>query len=377
MAATTTDAIRHRRGAQYIRLLLIFVPLAVVLDRIDSLSPAIRFGCAALAIIPLSAELVYSTEQIAHRTTQTLGGLLNATFGNAPELIISLMALQAGLLDVVKASLVGVMLGNLLFVLGLAFLVGGLKHRVQKFNRRGARMQRSILMVAAISIVVPSVFDNFIPPDLHDPEDALNIGIAIVLLLTYTMSLLFMLKTHPDYFSDADGGGEEAGASNWSLRRALIVLLASSVALAFMSEIVVDAIAGTAAALGVSRAFIGVIVLALIGGAPESVAAVTMARKNKLDLTMGIAVGSSIQIALFIAPMLMLSSYVLAPRPLNLMVGNAGIMIVLFPVLLISTVVGDGKSNWFKGVQLLSVYALIALFCYYMPDNATTPLFPP
>ena len=357
--------------------MLIFVPLAVVLDRIESISPAIRFACAALAIIPLSAELVHSTEQISHRTSQTLGGLLNATFGNAPELIISLMALQAGLLDVVKASLVGVMLGNLLFVLGLAFLVGGLKHRVQKYNRRGARMQRSILMVAAISIVVPSVFDNFIPPDMPAPEDALNIGIAVVLLLTYAMSLLFMLKTHPDYFSDAGGDNEDAGPSDWSLRRALIVLLASSIALAFMSEIVVDAIAGTAVALGVSRAFIGVIVLALIGGAPESVAAVTMARKNKLDLTMGIAVGSSIQIALFIAPVLMLSSYVLAPRPLNLMVGNAGIMIVLFPVLLISTVVGDGKSNWFKGVQLLSVYALIALFCYYMPDNATTPLFPP
>jgi Ca2+:H+ antiporter len=221
------------------------------------------------------------------------------------------------------------------------------------------------------------VFDNFIPPEMHDPEDELNIGIAIVLLFTYAMSLIFMLKTHPDYFSDVGGGNDDAGPSDWSLRRALSVLLASSIALAFMSEIVVDAIAGTAAALGVSRAFIGVIVLALIGGAPESVAAVTMARKNKLDLTMGIAVGSSIQIALFIAPVLMLSSYVLAPRPLNLMVGNAGIMIVLFPVLLISTVVGDGKSNWFKGVQLLSVYVLIALFCYYMPDNAATPLFPP
>lgn len=362
---------------RYMRLLLVFVPLALGLEHFGAVSPALRFACAALAILPLSAGLVYSTEQLSHRTSQTLGGLLNATFGNAPELIISLMALQAGLLDVVKASLVGVMLGNLLFVLGLSFLLGGLRHRVQKYNRRGARMQRSVLMVAAISIVVPSVFDNFIPPDMHDPEDELNIGVAVVLLITYATSLLFMLKTHPDYFSEKGKPGAEPDTGHWSVRRALLMLFGSSVALAFMSEILVDAIAETAVMLGVSRAFIGVIVLALIGGAPESVAAVTMARKNKLDLTMGIAVGSSIQIALFIAPVLMLSSYVVAPRPLNLMVGNAGIMIVLFPVLLISMVVGDGKSNWFKGVQLLSVYALIALFCYYMPDNAATPLFPP
>jgi Ca2+:H+ antiporter len=372
------QAAAHQKShrSRFIRLLLIFVPLALLLDRIEAIPPAVRFAFAGLAIIPLSAELVYSTEQISQRTTQTLGGLLNATFGNAPELIISLMALHAGLLDVVKASLVGVMLGNLLFVLGLALLLGGLRHRVQKYNRRGARMQRSILMVAALSIVVPSVFDNFIPPDMSAPEDELNIGIAIVLLITYALSLIFMLKTHPDYFSARETSEDDGNATDWSLRRALEVLCASSATLAFMSEIVVDAIAGTASTLGVSRAFIGVIVLALIGGAPESVAAVTMARKNKLDLTMGIAIGSSIQIALFIAPVLMLSSYALAPHPLNLIVGNAGIMIVLFPVLLISNVVGDGKSNWFKGVQLLSVYALIALFCYYMPDNAATPLFP-
>ena len=361
----------------FMRLLLVFVPLAITLDHYPPAAPTLKFACAALAILPLSAGLVHSTEQLSYRTSQTLGGLLNATFGNAPELIISLMALQAGLLDVVKASLVGVILGNLLFVLGLAFLLGGLRHRVQKYNRRGARMQRSVLMVAAISIVVPSVFDHFIPPEMSDPEDELNIGVAVVLLITYAMSLVFMLKTHPDYFSEKLAAESDAASPAWSLRRALSILFASSAALAFMSEILVDAIADTAASLGVSRAFIGVIVLALIGGAPESVAAVTMARKDKLDLTMGIAVGSSIQIALFVAPVLMLSSYALAPRPLNLMVGNAGIMIVLFPVLLISMVVGDGKSNWFKGVQLLSVYALIALFCYYMPDSGTAPLFPP
>ncbi|MFO1418543.1 MAG: calcium/proton exchanger [Methylotetracoccus sp.] len=363
------------------KLLLLFVPLAFTLDAVHGIPAGWTFASAALAIVPLSALLVASTERIGDRTSPALGALLNATFGNAPELIISLIALRAGLLDVVKASLVGVILGNLLFVLGLSFLLGGLRYRVQKYNRRGARVQRSVLMVAAISIVVPSVFDSFIPPNLSAPTNGLNAGVAIVLLVTYALSLVFMLGTHPEYFASRDP--EPVGSPSIAaepgpapLARAIGLLVLSSVLLAGISEILVRAIEPTAASIGVSRAFIGVIIVALIGGAPESVAAVTLARRNKLDLTMGIAVGSSIQIALFVAPALMLSSYLIAPRPLNLMVGNAGIMIVLFPVLLISMIVGDGKSNWFKGVQLLSVYALIALFCFYLPDSPQSPLFP-
>jgi Ca2+:H+ antiporter len=303
---------------------------------------------------------------------------LNATFGNAPELIISLMALRAGLIDVVKASIVGVILSNLLFVLGLAFLLGGLRFHVQTFNRHGARIQRAVLMVAAISIVVPSVFDNFIPPEMMGREDGLNVCVALVLLATYALSLVFMLKTHPDYFASEDDGGDvESALSSQDIRLAVASLALSSAILALMSEILVGSIEETAASLGMSKAFIGVIILALIGGAPESVAAVAMARKNKLDLTMGIAVGSSAQIALFVAPVLVLSSYFTAPRPLNLMVGNAGIMIILLPVLLLSMVVGDGRSNWFKGVQLLSVYLLIALFCYFLPDSPAMPFSHP
>ena len=361
------------------KFLSIFIPLAVLLDHLEGMPAAWVFAAAALAIVPLSSAMVQATEQLSYRTGETVGGLLNATFGNAPELIISLMALRAGLLDVVKASIVGVLLGNLLFVLGLSFLLGGLRYRVQKYNRHGARIQRSILMLAAISIVVPSMFDSFISPEFAKQEDGLNLGVAIVLLATYGLNLLFMLKTHPDYFeakqTDTPAGeGEEA---RWPPSAAIAVLLASSVALAFMSEILVGAIEATAISLHMSRAFIGVIVIALIGGAPESVAAVAMARKNKLDLTMGIAVGSSIQIALFVAPVLMLSSYFLAPRPLNMVVGNAGIVLVLLSVLIFSMIVSDGKSNWFKGVQLLSVYLLIALFCYYLPDNPAIPWLKP
>jgi len=359
--------------------LVLFIPMAGLMKYAVFPAPAyLKFACAALGIIPMASFMVESTEQIAFRTGETIGALLNASFGNAPELIISLMALQAGLLDVVKASIVGVVLANLLFVLGLSLLVGGLYHRVQKFNRRGRRVERSVLMIAAISIVVPSVFDNFISQETYQHEMGLTACVAVVLLLTYGFNLLFMLRTHPHYYvpRQAAGVAEEANG-HWPLPSAVAVLLASSLVLAWMSEILVGSVEETARDLGMSKAFIGVIIIALIGGAPESVAAVAMARKNKLDLSIGIAVGSSIQIAMFVAPVLMLSSFYLAPRPLNLVVGNAGIMIVLFPVMIFSMVAADGKSNWFKGVQLLSVYLLIALFCYFLPDNPQLPLIKP
>jgi Ca2+:H+ antiporter len=365
-------------AATPMKFLFLFVPLALVLDHLQQVPAAVVFVSAALAIVPLAAAMVQATEQLSFRTGSTIGGLLNATFGNAPELIISLMALQAGLLDVVKASIVGVVLGNLLFVVGLSFLLGGLRFRVQKYNRRGARIQRSILMLAAIAIVVPSLFDGFVSPEFAKQEDGLNFGVALVLLGTYGLNLVFMLKTHPDYFAaKGEDAAVEAEVAEWSVALAVAVLCGASAVLAFMSEILVGTIEATARSLHMSKAFIGVIVIALIGGAPESVAAVAMARKNKLDLTMGIAVGSSIQIALFVAPVLMLSSYFLAPRPLNLVMGNAGVMLVLLSVLIFSMIISDGKSNWFKGVQLLGVYLLIALFCFYLPDRPAMPWIKP
>ncbi|CAL1239204.1 calcium/proton exchanger [Candidatus Methylocalor cossyra] len=360
------------------KFLFIFVPLAVILDHLANVPAALTFATAALAIVPLAAAMVEATEQLSFRTGQTIGGLLNATFGNAPELIISLMALRAGLLEVVKASIVGVVLGNLLFVVGLSFLIGGLKYHVQKYNRRGARIQRSILMLAVISIVVPSLFEGFIPPEFTEQEASLNLGVALVLLITYGLSLLFMLKTHPDHFAPKQPElAEEPTEARWRPAVAVLALLATSVVLALVSEVLVGAIEATAASLKLSKGFIGVIVIALIGGAPESVAAVAMARKNKLDLTMGIAVGSSIQISLFVAPVLTLMSYYLAPKPLTLVLGNAGITIMLLSILIFSMIVSDGKSNWFKGVQLLSVYLLIALFCFYLPDSPEIPWLKP
>lgn len=356
--------------------LIVFAPIAYVTGHAEGYPATLRFALAALAFIPLAKLMVEATEQIALRTSAAVGAMLNATFGNAPELIISLIALREGMIDLVKASIVGVILGNLLFVVGLSFLIGGLGVKEQKFNRRGARVQRSVLMIAAFSIVVPSLFSHFISPETASHELALNTSVAVVLLVTYGLSLIFMLKTHPDYFVPKNPENAANPDRQWPVLPVLPALLAlalSSVMLAFLSEILVGAVEATAQGLHVSEAFIGIIILALIGGAPESVAAIAMARKNQIDLTMGIAVGSSIQIALFVAPVLMLSSYYIAPRPFDLVVGNSAVILILLPVLIFSMVVADGKANWFKGVQLLSVYLLIALFCFFLPDHPGAP----
>jgi len=351
-----------------------FVPLAFVMEYGSGYTAELRFVVSALAFIPLAKLMVAATEQIAQRTHVAMGAMLNATFGNAPELIISLVALREGMIELVKASIVGVILGNLLFVVGLSFLLGGLRHGDQKFNRRGARVQRSELMIAAISIVLPSLFSHYISAETAMLEQALNIGVAIVLLGTYCLGLIFMLKTHPHYF-EPKNHAEEASGKAWPIVMAFLVLCLSSALLALLSEILVGSVEETARSLGLSKAFIGIVIVALIGGAPESVAAVAMARQDKLDLTMGIAVGSSIQMALFVVPLLILSSYLIAPHPFDLVAGNAAVMLVLLPVLIFSMIVTDGKSNWFKGVQLLSVYLLIALFCYFLPDNSPSLFF--
>lgn len=376
MSAEPRPTSRRRRRApapgpflrQPMNWLLAFVPLAVTLDHLEGIPHAVTFGAAALSILPLASLLIGATEQISHRIGQAAGGLLNATFGNAPELIIMLVALRAGQAELVKASIVGCILGNLLFVLGLSFFLGGLRHHTQEYNPRGTRVQATMLMIATISLIIPSGFHNFVTPETAPIEQDLNSAVAVVLLGVYILSLVFMLKTHPEYYAAAEGeeGHEEA---RWSVGLALGVLVGTSVVLAFVSEILVGSVEGTAHSLGMSKAFIGVIFLALIGGAAESMAAVVMARRNRVDTTMAIAVGSSIQIAVFVAPVLVPASYAIAPHPLNLVVGNAGSAVILLAVLITGLVAGDGQSNWFKGVQLLCAYLLVALFCYFLPDS--------
>jgi len=352
-----------------INWLLVFIPISLGLEYAHVPAPVLFFS-AALAIVPIARLIVLSTEQIATRTGDAIGGLLNATFGNAPELIIALVALKAGLFDMVRASLIGGVLANLMLAMGLAFFLGGLRHHTQEYNAGAARLYSSMMLLSAISLAVPSAFNRFFSPDgtMHE-EKVLNVGTAFVLLAAYGLYLVFLLKTHPDFFKSASGkeeGHEHEGAP-WSVGRAVGSLLGASALAAWMSEILVGAAEGTGEALGMSQVFIGIVLLAIVGGAAESGSAIAMARKNRLDLTVGIAMGSSIQLALFVAPVLVLTSGLIAPRPLELAFSRAEIGTLFLGVLAGTIVAGDGRSNWYKGVQLVLVYAMIAILFYFLP----------
>ena len=349
--------------------LLVFIPVTLALEHLGARDPWVFFS-AALAIVPIAALIVRSTEQLATYTGSTVGGLLNATFGNAPELIIALVALRAGLVEMVRASIAGAILANLLLALGIAFLAGGLRFRVQAYNPNAARVYGSMMLLAVLALTVPSTFSRFLAPDETVRAEALlNIGLAVVLLAVYALYLLFMLKTHPEEF--ASGHHEaEAHGERWSLKKAIAGLLLASLLAAWMSEVLVGAAEGTGEALGLSPVFIGIVFLAIVGGAAESSSAVAMAWRNKMDLAVGIALGSCILIALFVAPVLVLASYFIAPQPLELSFSRAEVGALVMAVLIGMFVAGDGRSNWFKGAQLIAVYLVIALMFYFMPHSA-------
>ena len=347
-----------------IHWLYIFIPITLVLEYTHGSAPTIFF-CAALSIIPIARLISSSTENLATYTGDAVGGLLNATFGNLPELIIAIVALQAGLHEMVLASLAGAILGNLLLATGVSFFVGGLKYRTQEYNPVSVRMYSSMMLIAVISLTVPSAFHRFVEDTPTNNENMLNIALSIVLLLAYILYLVFMLKTHPDFFKSSAGTEAEHHEGRWSMSRAIITLIIASVLAAFMSEILVGAAEETGKVLGLSDAFIGLIFLAIIGGAAESISAVLMARKNKMDLSLGIALGSSIQIALFVSPLLVLLSTFVGPRQMNLSFSR-GIMVILFAAVLIAGFVsGEGRSNWYKGVQLIIMYSIIAMMFYF------------
>ena len=352
-----------------INWLLAFIPLTLVLEHRGAPAPWVFFT-AALAIVPIARLIVRSTEQLATYTGDAVGGLLNATFGNAPELIIALVALRAGLLDMVRASLIGAILANLLLALGIAFLLGGLRVHTQTYNASAARMYSSMMLIAAISLTVPSVFSHVLAPGETVREEALlNLGLAIVLLAAYVLYLVFMLRTHPEEFAGEAGAHHGHEGPRWSLPRAIGGLVVASLLAAWMSEVLVGAAEGTGTALGMSQVFIGIVFLAIVGGAAESGSAIAMASRNRMDLSVGIALGSCIQIALFIAPVLVLASYVVAPRPLELSFSRAEVGSLFMAVLIGAIVAGDGRSNWYKGVQLISVYLIVALMFYFIPGT--------
>jgi Ca2+:H+ antiporter len=348
--------------------LLIFIPIVLVLEPIVPNKPVIIFLSAALAIIPVASLIVKATEQIALRTGDAIGGLLNATFGNAPELIISFVALRSGFTDMVRASLVGAILANLLLGLGLTFFLGGLRYHIQEFNPRAAGMQASMMMIAVISMLVPGSYHTLVTNETIRYEHYLNVGIAVVLLVSYALSLFFMIRTHPDIFVSEQHGdsGEE---HQWGIGKAVALLVVASVLAAWMSEILVGAVEGASEDLGVSKIFIGLVVLAIVGGAAELGSAVMMGRKNRMDLAMGIALGSSVQIALFVAPLLVLLSLFAAPVPFVLAFTRGEIILVFMTLLITTFVASGGRTNWYKGVQLLTVYLIFAILFFLIPGQ--------
>jgi Ca2+:H+ antiporter len=356
--------------------LLLFAPLAVVLDMVGGMPAPAIFFCAAIAIVPLAALIVEGTEGISVYTGPAIGGLLNATFGNLPELIISIVALRAGLVEMVRGALVGALLANLLLGLGLAFLLGGLRYHVQDYNPLAARAYASMMFLAVISMAIPSAFHRFFGAEqgfLH--AGVLDTSVAIVLLATYGLYLVYQLMTHKESFAQAERAPDspEEHEKHWSLPRAAGTLLGASIAAAWLSEILVGAAEETGHALGMSPTFIGLILLAAVGGAAEIGSAIAMARKDKMDLAVGIALGSCIQIALFVAPVLALIGGVVGPKPFTLSFQQAEMGCLFISVILGALVASDGRSNWFKGVQLVAVYLMLAVVCYLVPVPVAAP----
>ncbi|HET8948387.1 MAG TPA: calcium/proton exchanger [Candidatus Polarisedimenticolia bacterium] len=357
--------------------LLLFAPLALILEHAGAPAPAIFF-CAAIAIVPIASLIVAGTESIAHVTGPAIGGLLNATFGNLPELIIALVALRSGLVEMVRASLVGALLANLLLGLGLSFLLGGLRFHVQDYNPTAARAYASMMLLAVISMAIPSAFHRFFGAEAgFEHSSVLDASVALVLLLTYGLYLVYQLRTHKEAFAEeshavaAGGAGtDEAHGPRWSPARAGGTLVAASVAAAWLSEILVGAAEETGHSLGMSPTFIGLILLASVGGAAEIGSAIAMGRKNKMDLSVGIALGSCIQIALFVAPLLVLVGGLVGPVPFALTFNRGEMGFLFISVLLGGLVASDGRSTWFKGVQLLAVYVMLAAVCYLVPAAA-------
>ncbi len=345
--------------------LLIFFPGAILSKHFDAVSETAIFVFACLAIIPLAGWMGHATEKLAERVGEGLGGFLNATFGNAAELIIAYFALRAGLVDVVKASLTGSILGNLLLVMGAAFLCGGLRYNMQEFNVTAARLQSTSLLLAGIALILPATFHHLVPNISAQLEFDLSLQISIVLMLTYLLSLIFSLKTHANLFGTPSGHAIDE--TSWSVGRSLLVLLVATACVAWIAEILVGSVEHAAKDFGMSNVFVGVIVVAIVGNAAEHSSAILFALKNKMDLSVGIAIGSSVQIALFVAPLLVFISYFLSATPMDLVFTPFEVVAVALAVLVGQQIAGDGRSNWFEGVQLLSVYAILGIVFYFLP----------
>ena len=357
--------VRRIRDSLGLNLLLVFVPTSVTLELFHA-DPMLIFFSSALAIVPLASLMGKATEQLATHVGAGLGALLNASLGNAAELIIALVALREGLHDLVKASITGSIIGNILLVLGLSMVAGGLRYDRQRFNPTAAGMGSSLLLLSAIGLVVPALFHLTVPEKGLGVERELSLEMAVVLFAIYLLSLVFSLKTHHRLFSGEVTGPSQNRHQSWRRRRAIGVLLLVTVGIAVMSEFLVGAIQPTAARLGLTQIFVGVILVALVGNAAEHSTAVLVAMKNNMDLAFGIAVGSSLQIALFVAPVLVFASYLLG-APLDLIFTPFEVAAVTISVLVVGFVAMDGESHWMEGVMLVGVYLILAIAFYSLP----------
>jgi len=339
----------------------------VVLD-LAGASAGLVFATSALGIVPTAALMGRATEELAARSGPGVGGLLNVTFGNAPELIIALFALGQGLHEVVKASIIGSIIGNILLVLGAAMLAGGLGREKQTFSRTGASVQSSMLLLAAAALLMPAIFELVEGQGLPRPGaelvdygstvEHLSLAVAVVLVATYVLGLVFSLKTHRDIFNPEYGDEDSWG---WSVRTSVIALAVAGALVGVMSEVLVSSIGEAAKAAGLSEFFIGVIVIAIVGNAAEHWVAVLVARKNQMDLAVNIAIGSSAQIALFVVPVLVLVSFVLGPGPMPFVLNGFELAAILFAVTIANQVTQEGESTWHEGILLLAVYGVFVI----------------
>ncbi len=348
--------------------LLAFVPIVFAVAELKPEAHTLLFVLSVLAIVPLAAMLSHATESVAARTGDAVGGLLNATLGNLTELVIALAALRTGQYMLVKASIAGAIVTNSLFMLGLSFLLGGLKYHVQEFNRTSARIQAGLLFLATVALLMPSAIAQ------ADSAQAglsqrLSLGLACLLIAAYALGMLFSLKTHRELFASDESSPQEEGHPTWPIRVAVTMLVVVTVLVALVSEVFVESVQKAAESFGMTPAFVGFVVVSLVGAAAEMASAFSAARKNRLSLSVGIALGSASQIALFVAPVLVLLSYVLGPVPMDLQFWPGAVVMILIATLTATLVTNAGTSAWFTGVLVLTVYLIFAMTLYLLPPR--------
>ena len=348
--------------------LLACVPVVLAVEKLKPGAHTLLFILSVVAIVPLATLLSHATESVAAKTGDAVGGLLNATLGNLTELVIALAALRAGEYMLVKASIAGAIVTNSLFMLGASFLLGGIKHHVQEYNRMSARLQAGLLFLATIALLIPSAVASADSTTGSQFAGKLSVGLAILLILVYGLGMFFSLGTHREFFGSASHG--EEGEAPWPIALALVTLAGVTVLVALVSEVFVESVQKAAETFGMTPAFVGFIVVALVGAAAEMASAFSGATKNRLDLSVGIALGSASQIALFVAPVLVLLSYVMGPTPMDLQFWPGAVVMMLIAALTVSLVTNSGRAAWFVGVAVLAVYVIFAITLYLLPPRS-------